>query len=210
MKNYLILPIVGAMFIASCAEGPSRRVLTGAGVGAVAGAGVGVLAGGDDGRNAAIGAALGAIAGASVGAYMDRQEAELRRKTAGTDIDVVRDGDQIYLQMPSGITFATDSSTITPGFYGPLNNVAATLVDYPSTAIDIVGHASSDGDEFYNQELSERRAQAVSDYLTRQGVQSVRLYAYGMGENSPIADNSTPEGRAANRRVEIVLSPVSG
>lgn len=196
-----------ALFLTAC-QGVSNRTLATTGAGAVAGAGIGVLAGGDDRRNAAIGATVGAIAGAAVGGYMDKQEEELRRKTAGTGIGVERQGDQIALTMPSNVTFQVDSAEIQPGFYGSLNDVSTTLVDYPSTAVDIVGHASSDGDDAYNQRLSERRANAVRDYLVSQGMQPVRVATYGMGETQPIADNATAEGRAANRRVEILLTPI--
>ncbi|MEM7766596.1 MAG: OmpA family protein [Pseudomonadota bacterium] len=198
---------LAAATLTAC-QGISNRTLTTTGAGAVAGAGVGVLAGGDDRRNAVIGAAVGAIAGAAVGGYMDKQERELREKTAGTGIGVERQGDQIALTMPSNVTFGVDSADIQPGFYSTLNDVSNTLVDYPSTAVDIVGHASSDGDDAYNQRLSERRADAVQDYLVSQGMQPVRVATYGMGESQPIADNATAQGRAANRRVEILLTPI--
>lgn len=185
-----------------------NNALIGAGAGAVAGAGLGTLAGGDDRRNAAIGAAVGAIAGGAAGVYMDKQEEELRRATMGTGIEVERQGDQIALTMPSNITFAVNSADIQPGFHTPLNDVSATLVEYPKTAVDIIGHASSDGADDYNMALSQRRAEAVRSYLGGQGLQSVRVNAYGMGETQPIADNATEDGRAANRRVEILLTPI--
>lgn len=184
------------------------KTLIGAAGGAIAGAGLGTMAGGDDKRNAAVGAVVGGLAGAAVGVYMDKQEEELRQATAGTGIDVVRQGDQIALNMPSGITFDVDSAAVKPSVQTSLNDVASTLVSYPKTTVDIVGHASSDGDDAYNQRLSEQRAQSVQNYLVSQGIQPVRARAYGMGETQPIADNSTLAGRQANRRVEIVLTPV--
>ncbi|MEO0467277.1 MAG: OmpA family protein [Pseudomonadota bacterium] len=207
MNKFLLLVAASGLVIAGC-QNVSNRQLQTAGAGAIVGAGVGVLAGGDDGRNAAIGAVVGALAGAAVGGYMDRQEEELRRQTAGTGIEVERQGDQIALTMPSDVTFPVNSSTIQPSFYAPLNDVAGTLVDFPSTAVDIVGHASSDGAADYNQTLSEQRASSVQSYLLSQGMQSVRVQSYGRGEDLPVADNSTSAGRAANRRVEIILTPV--
>ena len=204
----LAIALCAFPLLVACAEGPSRNVWTGAAAGAILGAGAGTLAGGDDTRNAAIGAAVGAIAGAAVGDYMDKQERALREQTAGTGIGVERQGDQIALTMPSSITFDVNSASIKPDFYATLNDVATTLVDYPSTAVDVVGYASSDGPEDYNLDLSQRRADAVQSYLVAQGVASVRLQATGMGEANPIADNSTEEGRRANRRVEIILTPV--
>lgn len=210
MKKYILIAAALSLpLLQACQTGPSQRVLTGAAAGAILGAGAGMAAGGDDKRNAAIGAAVGAIAGAAVGGYMDEQERKLKEATAGTGIEVERVGDQLQLTMPSNVTFAVNSATIQPGFYGPLNDVATTLVDYPSTAVDILGHASSDGPDDYNLTLSQQRADSVKGYLIGKGVQSVRLNAVGFGETQPIADNSTAEGRAANRRVEIILTPIT-
>lgn len=206
MKSTLTVVAAAAM-LAGCANVSDRTLGTTAG-GAIIGAGVGMMAGGDDKRNAAIGAVVGGLAGAAVGVYMDRQEEALRRQTEGTGIEVQRVGDQIALNMPSGITFDVNSAAIKGDFYGPLDQVSTTLMEYPKTAIDVVGHASSDGDDNYNQTLSERRANSVSSYLMNSGVQSVRLTSFGMGETQPIADNSTQAGRAANRRVEILLTPI--
>jgi outer membrane protein OmpA-like peptidoglycan-associated protein len=200
----LMLPLVQA-----CETGPSRNVMTGTAAGAILGAGAGMMAGGDDKRNAAIGAAVGAIAGASVGVYMDKQEEKLRQQTAGTGIEVQRQGDQLALTMPSGITFAQSSATIQPAFYQALNSVASTLIEYPSTAVDIRGHASSEGARDFNQRLSQQRADSVRSYLANQGVQPVRMTAIGMGIDYPVADNSTEAGRVQNRRVEIILTPIS-
>lgn len=202
--------IAGGMAIIALSgcESIGDKTLIGAAGGAIAGAGIGVMAGGDDKRNAAVGAAIGAIAGGAVGVYMDKQEEELRRATAGTGIEVARNGDQIALNMPSGITFDASSSAVKPGLQPLLNDVANTLVNYPKTTVDVVGHASSDGDDGYNQRLSEQRAQSVQSYLISQGVVPVRARATGMGEAQPVADNGTLAGRQANRRVEIVLTPV--
>ncbi|WP_169711791.1 OmpA family protein [Henriciella litoralis] len=210
MNKLMIGAAAAAMALTACeGTGLSTNQAYGAGGGALAGAALGTLAGGDDGRNAAIGAAVGALAGGAVGTYMDRQERALRQRTANTEIQVERQGDQIALTMPSSVTFSVNSADLKPEFYGPLNEVAATLNEYPSTAVDVVGHASSDGPDDYNQQLSERRANSVSNYLTSQGVAPVRIQAYGRGETQPIASNDTEAGRAANRRVEILLTPVT-
>ncbi len=204
-----------ALVLSACATDPNTgstiygNTARGAAIGALGGAAAGVLAGGDDGRNAAVGAAIGAIAGASVGRYMDGQEAELRRQTAGTGIDVIRNGDQIELRMPSDVTFAKNQATIQGQFYGSLNDVANTLVQYPSTTVDIIGHADSDGAENYNQVLSERRAISVRDYLASQGVQTVRMVAIGRGELEPMVPNTSEANKATNRRVQVVLTPVT-
>lgn len=210
----LIVGALGAAMLTACAVNPEtgQREMTrtgqGAAAGAIGGALIGLMAGGDDTRNAAIGAAVGALAGAAVGNYMDRQERALREATAGTGIEVARAGDQLQLTMPADVTFPVDSAEIQPGFYGPLNDVAATLAEYQQTAVDVIGHADSTGSAEYNQGLSERRANSVKDYLVTRGVQPVRIATAGRGESMPVASNDTAAGRAANRRVEIVLTPI--
>jgi outer membrane protein OmpA-like peptidoglycan-associated protein len=139
---------------------------------------------------------------------MDRQERELRARTAGTDVQVVRQGDDLILNMPAGITFAYDSSTVQPQFQRTLDQVAATLAQYDQTYIDVYGHTDSTGSDAYNQALSERRATAVADALAARGVQSARIGTRGYGKTQPIAGNDTDAGRAANRRVEIKIVPI--
>jgi len=210
----LMIGVLAASMLAACATNPEtgQRRITKTGGGAVIGAGtgalLGVLIGGNDKRAAAIGAAVGGLAGAGVGRYMDQQERKLREQTAGTGIDVVREGDQLQLALPSDVSFPTGASQLQPEFYAPLNDVASTLVEFPSTAVDIIGHADSQGAEDFNQTLSEERAQSVQSYLLNQGVTPVRLASEGRGETRPIATNETAEGRSQNRRVEIILTPI--
>jgi outer membrane protein OmpA-like peptidoglycan-associated protein len=155
-----------------------------------------------------IGAAAGAAVGGGVGAYMDRQEEQLRRSMEGTGIGVQRDGNDIVLNMPSSVTFGFDSSELTSSATNALNDVAGVLTEYSETRINIAGHTDSTGDAGYNQQLSERRAQAVGQYLGRSGVASSRLNMQGYGENQPVASNDSESGRAQNRRVELTLSPI--
>ncbi len=168
-----------------------------------------VVGGRHDRTEKIVGAGIGAVTGAGIGAYMDAQEKKLREQTAGTGVDVIRDGDNLLLRMPSGITFAYDSAEVQPQFQPTLNEVASTLSQFPKTYIDIYGHTDADGSEAYNQGLSERRAQSVASYLAAHGVQSARMATKGYGEMQPIASNETPEGKAANRRVEIKIVPVT-
>ena len=139
---------------------------------------------------------------------MDRQEQELRRQTAGTGVEVERQGDELVLTMPSGITFAFDRYDIQPQFRPTLDQIAQTLSAYPQTLIDVYGHTDSTGSDAYNQTLSENRAQSVADYLATRGVQRVRIATRGFGESQPVADNATEQGRSANRRVEMRIVPV--
>lgn len=183
--------------------------------GALIGAGVGAVVGGlsnkkgDQARkNAVLGAGIGALAGAGVGAYMDRQNKDLRAELEGRNVYVTRQGDNIVLSMPGDITFASGSADLNSGFMPVLNDVAVILNQYPATYIDVVGHADSQGSDAFNLDLSERRANSVAGYLVGQKVKAARIYVAGMGETQPIADNNTAEGRARNRRVEIILKPV--
>ena len=217
----LCAALAGAMLLTSCAtytgqtndpNDPNRTrtgALIGAGIGAVAG-----LLTGDDAverrQRALVGAGVGALAGGGIGAYQDRQEAELRRELAGSGVDVVRQGDNITLNMPGNITFAFDSSNLQPQFYPILDNVADTLNEYNQTVIEVAGHTDSVGDAAYNQRLSVQRAQSVANYLSGRGVMQQRMIVTGAGETRPIASNDTEAGRAQNRRVEITIVPVTG
>jgi len=205
---------LAALTLSGCVTDPEtgNRKLSKAAIGGVGGALGGYLLGDlvggrHDRTEKIVGAGIGAIAGAGVGAYMDAQERKLRQQTAGTGVDVVREGDELLLRMPSGITFATNESTIQPQFQTTLNEVAQTLSQYPKTMIDVLGYTDSDGTEAYNQALSERRAQSVASYLSSRGVDPVRMATMGYGEMRPIASNETPEGKAQNRRVEIKIVP---
>ena len=203
--NKAIIGLAAAMVIVGC-QNPNigRNTAIGAGAGAAGGAALGTLAGGDDGRNAAVGAIIGALAGGAVGNYMDRQERAMRERTQGTGIQVARVGDQLQLTMPADVTFPINSAQIQPGFQGSLNDVAQKLGEFPSTTIDIVGHASQDGPEDYNMRLSQSRADSVAAYLRTRGVSDVRIATMGRGETQPISQTEP----ARNRRVELVLTPV--
>jgi outer membrane protein OmpA-like peptidoglycan-associated protein len=184
----------------------------GAGIGAAAGAVVGLLTGGDAAahrKNALIAAGVGALAGGAIGNYMDRQEANLRHDLQGTSVSVTRMGDNITLNMPGNITFKTDSAELDPAFYKVLNSVGIVVKKYNKTVVEVAGHTDSTGSVEYNQKLSERRANSVAQYLESQGLASNRVVTVGAGETRPVADNSTPEGRQSNRRVELTLTPLT-
>ena len=200
---------------AACITDPvtgERRIskaAIGAGAGLVGGYLAGDLIGGRRDRTEKIvGAGIGAVAGGAIGAYMDKQQQELRRRTAGTGVDVTRVGDELILNMPSSITFPINSYEIQPQFRATLDQVAQTLVEYPSTYIDIYGHTDPSGGDAINIPLSQNRAQSVANYLATRGVNPARMATRGFGSSQPIADNSTEAGRAANRRVEIRVVPV--
>jgi outer membrane protein OmpA-like peptidoglycan-associated protein len=184
----------------------------GALIGAGAGAAVGMISGRDAKQRrqrALIGAGVGALAGGAVGAYMDKQEDELRKVMRDSGVTVTRKGDDIILNMPGNITFRTDSADLNSQFYKVLDGVAQVAKKYDKTIIEVAGHTDSTGTAEYNKGLSQRRANSVADYLVTRGVIQARIMTAAGGEDHPIANNTTEQGRAANRRVEVTLSPLT-
>ena len=188
------------------------------GTGAIAGALGGALLGyltntsnGEQGRkNALIGAGIGALGGAAVGRYMDNQQRALESQLSGSGVGVARQGDNLVLRMPSDVTFATNQSSIDARFMPVLDDVAQVLQQYDQSTIDVLGYTDSSGGDAINQPLSERRASSVASELVRRGVIAQRIYVAGMSSQNPVASNATPEGRAMNRRVEILIRPFRG
>jgi outer membrane protein OmpA-like peptidoglycan-associated protein len=189
-------------------EQKTSKATMGAGIGAIGGAIAGALISGKR-KAVLLGAGLGALAGGLAGNYMDQQEAKLRAQLEGTGVSVTRVGEQIILNMPGNITFATNSADISSNFYPVLDSVALVVNEFEKTYVDVVGHTDSTGSREYNQELSVRRAQSVANYLQSQKVLPERLLTRGMGPDSPVASNDTQQGRALNRRVEIILTPLT-
>ncbi|WP_170107746.1 OmpA family protein [Photobacterium lipolyticum] len=193
-------------------EDQTAKSTSGALIGAVAGAAIGVASSSksDRGKGALIGAASGAALGGGIGYYMDVQETKLRQQLESTGISVTRDGDNIVLNMPNEITFGVDKSDLSSRAMNALHNVALVAKEYDKTMLNVYGFTDSTGSESYNLRLSQVRAGEVSNYLIRDGVTANRVVSKGMGEAHPIASNKTTQGRAENRRVEIVLSPTAG
>jgi outer membrane protein OmpA-like peptidoglycan-associated protein len=193
-----------------------EKKTTSATYGAIIGAGAGAVVGmisGDDSKErrkrAVIGAGVGALGGAAVGTYMDRQEEELRRQMKDSGVTVTRKGDDIILNMPGNVTFRTDSAELNTQFFKVLNGVALVAQKYDKTIIEVAGHTDNTGDAGYNRQLSQRRANSVAQYLMGKGVIEARVMTAAGGEEYPVANNSTEQGRQANRRVEITLAPLT-
>src|SRR5688572_14586508 len=154
-------------------------------IGAAVGGAVGLITGDDSverKKRALVGAGLGALAGAGVGAYMDRQEARLRAELDRTGVSVTRDGDNITLNMPGNVTFATNSADLNANFYDVLNSVSMVLDEFDQTVVEVAGHTDSTGTEEYNHQLSQRRAQSVVAYLGTRTVQADRMIPIGAGK----------------------------
>ncbi|MEO5707344.1 MAG: OmpA family protein [Alteraurantiacibacter sp.] len=215
-SRYLISAVAAASLIAlgGCVTDPNtgERTVSRTAIGGVGGAGLGYLLGGLIGGKTAriVGAGIGGAAGGYVGYRMDEQIRELDEVTAGTGVDVSQtpNGDGILVNLPE-VTFAVDSTTISPAMRDVLDRVAQSMIQYPNSLIDVMGHTDSTGSDQYNLDLSRRRAEAVSNFLVSRGVARARLESVGYGEQYPVADNTTESGRAQNRRVEIRITPVT-
>ena len=214
-KRVLMIAAIvsGALVISGCTTNPytgereAGKSGIGAGIGSLVGAGVGVLSSSkhDRGKGALIGAAA---LGGGIGYYMDVQEAKLRDKMQGTGVSVTRNGDNIVLNMPNNVTFDSSSANLKPAGANTLTGVAMVLKEYEKTAVNVVGYTDSTGSQDLNMRLSQQRAESVASALITQGVAASRIRTTGMGPANPIASNSTAEGKAQNRRVEITLSPL--
>lgn len=208
-----VLAAAALIALTGCAQNPfygdNAQTARGAAIGAGAGAVLGnVVSGkGDRSKGALIGAAIGATVGGLIGRQMDQQEAQLRQEMAGTGVEVARQGDTIRLQAPENITFDTGRADIKPQFRPVLQQLAGSIRQYPGTVVQIEGHTDSTGPASFNQTLSENRAEAARSVLVQQGVAPERLVSVGYGMTRPIADNATAQGRAQNRRVEILIVP---
>jgi outer membrane protein OmpA-like peptidoglycan-associated protein len=216
MKTKIILAVAGTLALTACvdpnayADDPNARQRNGAIIGGLVGAvaGASVSDGDDKLKGAIIGGALGAGTGALIGADLDRQAAELRG-SLNSNISVTNTGEYLIVNMPQDLLFAVDSASVRPDLRSDLSTVASSLLKYPNSRIEVIGHTDNTGAAAYNQDLSQRRAVAVASVLRENGVPGGRVAAFGRGEDQPIASNLTPEGRAQNRRVEIIIRPTN-
>ena len=215
-KTSIAVALTSVLALAACEPGPiggnpndpNANTRNGALIGAGTGAVIGALSKGDGNR--AQGALAGAVAGGALGAgygySLDKQEADLRRQL-DSDVIITNTGDRLIVTLPQDILFATDSASLRPDLTGDLVAVARSLNEYPATTVQVVGHTDNTGAAAYNQQLSARRANTVASVLIQNGVSAGRVQSFGRGEDQPRASNLTPEGRAQNRRGEIVILP---
>lgn len=200
---------LGLLLLAACSSvrGPyttSRdNTRKGAGIGAAIGAVVAIADGKREADEILAGAAIGAVAGAGVGVYLDAQEEKLAR-IPGTSVERIG-RDTLLVHFESDVLFAVDSAALDGASRSSLEQVARVLAEYRKTAVVVQGHTDSTGTEAHNQLLSQRRADAVRNYLVGRGVVPERLVAVGYGETQPVVSNDTPGGRSLNRRVDILL-----
>lgn len=219
MKFPLVAAVAGVVALGACTNpngsvlapngDPNQRAKNGALIGAGAGAVIGALSKGDGNRDkgALRGAIIGGALGAGAGALLDRQERDLRASLGNDNVTINNTGDRLVVTLPQDILFATGSSAVRPDLQRDLGAVASNLQAYPDSTIQIVGHTDSDGEAGFNQQLSEGRASAVASVLINNGVSPSRIQSFGRGESQPVASNLNPQGKAQNRRVEIVILP---
>jgi outer membrane protein OmpA-like peptidoglycan-associated protein len=216
-KSFTILASVSLIAMAGCTDPGQvgtdnngyQKTQQGAMIGGLVGAITGAVASDNKTKGAIVGGAIGAAGGAAIGNRLDKQEAELRQQLNNDNIQITNTGDRLIVTMPQDILFAVDSANVQPGLRSDLMTVAQSLQQYPNSTVQVVGHTDNSGDAGYNQSLSERRANAVADVLMNGGVPFGRIQTYGRGEDQPVASNLTTEGKAQNRRVEIVILPTA-
>ncbi|MEO0061717.1 MAG: putative lipoprotein YiaD precursor [Pseudomonadota bacterium] len=208
------LAALSLLGVSACVTDPNtgQQKVSRTAIGGLGGAGLGYLLGGLIGGKTAriVGAGIGGAAGGIAGYKMDQQIKELKETTAGSGIDVTQtpDGSGILVNLPD-VTFAVNATDISPSFRTSLDNVAQSMVTYPNSLVDVMGHTDSTGSDAYNLDLSRRRAEAVGNYLVMRGIARARVATTGYGEQYPVADNTTEAGRAKNRRVEIRITPIT-
>jgi outer membrane protein OmpA-like peptidoglycan-associated protein len=220
MRKLSLLAAASALALAGCqttdpytGQQKTSNATWGAVIGALGGAAAGALTNTSHGnkaaQNAMIGAGIGALAGGAVGSYMDRQEAQLRAKLAGTGVSVTRVGDRIILNMPSDITFDLNRADVKSAFYPVLGSVKEVIKEFNKTVVNVDGYTDTLGAPDYNITLSQQRANNVGSYLMNQGVMAQRLIVVGHGETGLKVATGDNVNEPRNRRVEIQLSPLT-
>lgn len=210
----ITLSLIGALSLSACVnpnaypDDPQARTRNGAIIGGMSGALIGATSNSSSRLGAAVlGGAIGAMAGGAIGATLDRQAADLRSSLSNSQISVTNMGSYLVVNMPQDVLFATDSASLRPDLTSDVRAVASNLLKYPDSTIEVIGHTDNTGSASYNLDLSKRRAGSVASVLTGAGVPSYRISTIGRGEDAPVASNLTAEGRAQNRRVEIIIRP---
>lgn len=209
-KVMAVLFVVSTLLYGCDATRDASNKQKGAVIGSAGGAVVGGVIGNNTGDgNTALGAIIGGVVGGAAGAYignrMDRQAQEIEEEIPGAEVERVGEGINVTFDEASGVYFDTDKFEINVASEQTLNRLANIFKEYPNTNILVEGHTDNVGSESYNLTLSKNRAQSVTNYLTNNGIAPGRLTTKWYGESQPKYDNSTAEGRAKNRRVEIAI-----
>ncbi len=208
--NRMFTMLIAASLLFSCdAVKNANNKQKGAVIGSASGAAIGGVVGNNTGGNTALGAIIGGVVGGAAGAYigdrMDKQAKQIEQEVPGAEVERVGEGINVTFDESSGVYFATDKANINAKSEETLNRLSGILKEYPNSNILVEGHTDNTGSESYNLTLSKNRAQAVTNYLLGQGLDRGRFDTKWYGEAQPKYDNSTAEGRAKNRRVEIAI-----
>lgn len=163
--------------------------------------------GGNGELGAVIGGVVGGTAGAVIGNKMDKQAQKIEEEIPGAVVERVDDGIVVTFDENSGVYFDTNKYNINSASQATLDKLISVLKEYPDTNILVVGHTDSTGSAEYNMTLSKNRAYSVTNYFTSKGLNSSRFTTNWFGEEQPLHDNSTAEGRAKNRRVNVAIVP---
>ena len=216
LKTPVILFTMAAFTLGACVDpnaypnDPNARARSGAIMGGLLGAVAGGSQQGDDKlAKAVVGGAIGAAIGGAIGNSLDQQAADLRGSIGNSNITVTNNGQYLVVNMPQDVLFATDSANLRSDLTRDIKAVANSLLRYPNSQIEVIGHTDNSGSAAYNQDLSQRRAVSVANVLRESGVPNGRLSAYGRGEDQPVSSNLSDQGRAQNRRVEIIIRPTA-
>ena len=213
-KSPVILSTIAALALTACvapaynAADPNARTRNGAIIGGLTGVVIGATQSDEELTGAIAGGIIGAAAGGAIGATLDQQAADLNRNIANPNVSVTNYGEYLVVNMPQDLLFATDSSALRGDLQGDIRAVGQNLLQYPNSRIEVIGHTDSTAEAAYNQQLSQDRANSVAAVLRSAGVPASRISTFGRGEDQPIASNLSPEGRAQNRRVEIIIRPI--
>ncbi|GGK50507.1 MULTISPECIES: OmpA family protein [Flavobacteriaceae] len=210
-----VLAIMLALNISGCeATKNASNTQKGGAIGAAGGAILGAIIGNNTGKKgsggelgAVIGGVVGGTAGVLIGKKMDKQAQQIEEEIPGAVVERVDDGIVVTFDENSGVYFDTNKYNINSASETLLNKLAGILMEYPDTNVIVVGHTDSTGADAYNMTLSKNRAFAVTNFFTSKGLNSTRFTTNWFGEEQPIADNSTVEGRSKNRRVNIAIVP---
>ena len=210
IKNFFAILFTALLLFSCDATRNANNKQKGAVIGATGGAVIGGVVGNNVGEgNTALGAIIGGVVGGAAGAYignrMDEQAKQIEEEIPGAEVDRVGDGLNVTFDETSGVFFDTEKYNINAKSADALDKLANIFKEYPNSNILIEGHTDSTGADAYNLTLSRNRAQAVTDYLRNKGISSGRMETKWYGENQPKYDNSTVEGRAKNRRVELAI-----
>jgi len=214
-KTIIALSLTSALVLTGCmAPGPdpangNSRAANGALIGAAAGAFLGSTRQDDRLKSAVIGGAVGAALGGIIGGTLDQQAADLRNSIGNSNVSVTNMGNYLVVNMPQDVLFATGSAALRPDLTADLRAVANNLINYPASRIEVIGHTDNVGSAALNQDLSQRRAASVANVLVMNGVPAGRIATLGRGEDAPVASNLNEQGRAQNRRVEIIIRPTA-